>query len=271
MQTLQTYCVSHEKPWVPAKLYTREIGIGDYYPKRGTHISSIDPYWHGMRDCAYGAAGNYSILQAIKQERERPGLTGIFSHRKVVVRRQIGTVAPHYPVYREISPAQAATLSPEDAAPNEGQDFLVGMPVSFQQGVLRQYVEFHRAVDMYAYLSMAADSGVLTSDDVQAFAFESVFIPGGCELGIYPTDWLFESLSKLELLARMFLTRYSGRIKSYDAYQVRAVGFLAERLGSFLLLKELMRRYPNEFPVAAIGYLCVVVPEGTNYDAAVTE
>jgi hypothetical protein len=64
------------------------------------------------------------------------------------------------------------------------------------------------------------------------------------------------------------VTRCGERIRTYDSYQVRAVGFLAERLGSYFLLKQLQHRYPHGIPRELIGYLCVIVSDGGAYSGA---
>jgi hypothetical protein len=221
-----------------------------------------------MRPLAYGAAGNYVIPRAIDTETRVTDLTGIFSHRKIVVRSSIGREAAKYPIYREISVPAASKVSVEDVRPRDNHDFLIGAPLKFPQGVVQQYAQMHHAIDLYDYLSIAAEIGVMTPNDVREFTLDTNFIPGGCELGIYPTGWLYASLRKLEALGRDFVTRCGARIRTYDSYQVRAVGFLAERLGSYFLLKELRQRYPQGIPRSLIGYLCVIVPDGAPYTGA---
>jgi hypothetical protein len=221
-----------------------------------------------MRPLAYGAAGNYVIPRAIDIEAPVTELTGVFSHRKIVVRSSIGREAAKYPVYREISVPTASLLSADEVCPRDGHDFLIGAPLTFPQGIVQQYAQMHHAIDMFDYLSIAVEIGVVTPDDVREFTLGTNFIPGGCELGIYPTAWLYASLRKLEALGRAFVTRCGERIRTYDGYQVRAVGFLAERLGSYFLLKELRRRYPEGIPRGLTGHLCVMVPVGTSYAGA---
>jgi hypothetical protein len=221
-----------------------------------------------MRPLAYGAAGNYVIPRAIDIETPVTELTGVFSHRKIVVRSSIGREAVKYPVYREISLPTALRLPVEEACPRDGHEFLLGAPLKFPQGVVQQYAQMHHAIDLIDYLSIAAKIGVMTPNDLREFTLDTHFIPGGCELGIYPTAWLHASLRKLEALGRDFVTRCGERIRTYDSYQVRAVGFLAERLGSYFLLKELRRRYPEGIPRGLIGCLCVIVPDGAPYTGA---
>jgi hypothetical protein len=237
---------------------------------KGTHISELDPFWDRMRPVAYGAAGNYAIPRAIDVAGAATELTGVFSHRKMVVRTTRGREAINYQLYREISCEEADELPAEELRPREGCEFLIGAPIILQSGLISHYAERHHAIDLMDYLSIAVQMGIVTPADVRDFSLETMFVTGGCELGIYPTNWLYGTLQKLELLGRVFLTRHAERIASYDSYQVRAVGFLAERLGSYLLLKELRRRFPGALPAKLIGCLCVVVPEGTIYDCATT-
>jgi hypothetical protein len=263
-----TFCVSHETPWVPDALFDLAVGIGDYRPQRGAHISTLDAFWDEARPLAYGAAGNYVIPRLIPQGPPRPEIIGIYSHRKIVIRSSIGREAAKFPVYREISPSTAAGLPADERRPRDDHEFLIGPLLNFPQGVVRQYAEKHHAIDLFDYLSIGVRLGVLSSAEVQEFSLATLFVPGGCELGLYPTGWLCDALGKLELIGREFVTRFSQRIRTYDLYQVRAVGFLAERLGSYLLLKELRRRFPQGIPRSLFGCLCVVGPEGTSYAAA---
>jgi hypothetical protein len=268
LRTQRTFCVSHEPPLAPERLFDYVIGIGDYRPARGAHVSVLDPFWDRMRPLAYGAAGNYVIPRAIDIETPIAELTGVFSHRKIVVRSSIGREAAKYPVYREISVPTALQLPVEEARPREGCDFLIGAPLRFPQGIVQQYAQMHHAIDLFNYLSIAVEISVMTPNEARAFTLDTHFIPGGCELGIYPTDWLYASLRKLEALGREFVTRCGERIGTYDRYQVRAVGFLAERLGSYFLLKELRQRYPQGIPRVLIGSLCVIVADGAPYAGA---
>lgn len=225
-------------------------------------MSALDPFWDRMRPVAYGAAGLYVIPRAIESDVPRTELTGVFTHRKIVMRKR--AMRDHY-YHREISIPASLQLTVEDIRPWDGREFLIASPVDFPQGVVRQYAEEHHAIDLFEYLSIAVQIGVMTTDQVREFSLETVLVPGGSELGIYPTSWLYATQQKLAAVGREFVTRYGARISTYDRYQVRAVGFLAERLGSYFLLKELRARYPDCLPPDIVGDLCVVVPEGGHY------
>ena len=136
-----TFCVSHEAPLVPEELFDLAIGIGDYRPSHGSHISAIDPFWDKARPLAYGAAGNYVIPRMIPEGPHRPELVGIYSHRKIIVRNTIGREAVKYPVYREISVSTALSLSAEERSPRDDHEFLIGAPIQFPHGVVAQYAQ----------------------------------------------------------------------------------------------------------------------------------
>jgi hypothetical protein len=263
----RTYCVTHEAPLVPDHLADYIIGIGDYHPIRGAHISALDAYWDRMRPFSYGAAGNYVIPRAIDAT-GTTDLTGIFSHRKIIVRTQIGKPSEVLAFLYEISTDEAKRIPRREIEPQPGFEFLIGFPLNFRCGVLEHYIEAHRAIDMFEYVSMAVDIGIMTLDQAQEFAREKIFIPGGCEMGVYPTAWLRPVLETLEILGREFVTRCAARLRTYDNFQVRAVGFLAERLGSFFLLTELRRRFPAGVPRELCGYQCAIVPPGGSYESA---
>jgi len=268
--TLQrVYCVTHEAPLVPDHLADYVIGIGDYRPPpaRGAHISVLDAFWDRMRPYSYGAAGNYVIPRAIDATGSTD-LTGIFSHRKIIVRTKIGEPSARMPFYQEISIDEAKSVPREEIEPRPDFEFLIGFPIAFERGVVAHYIDAHLAIDLFEYVSMAVEMGILTVDGAQEFAVEKYFIPGGCELGVYPTTWVRPILETLESLGRRFVTRNAVRLETYDSFQVRAVGFLAERLGSFLLLSELRSRFPGGIPQQLCGYLCAIVPPGGSYREA---
>jgi len=90
-------------------------------------------------------------------------------------------------------------------------------------------------------------------------------------LGFYPTEWIVPTLEKLALTGKEFLKRHAGRIAYYDNYQVRALGFLAERLGSYLLQQELQRRFPDRLPAQLIGSACSLTQKDGTYEPALVD
>ncbi len=255
------YCISHQPPLLPERLYDYAIGLGDYFPERGANISAIDTFWHANRSISYGAAGSYSLPRAVKANGDQTDMTGVCSNRKIVLRNSIGRKASNYAGMRIVTEAELALLSIDETRPNEGLNFLLPAAILFPEGIVAQYSTAHHIIDLLDYLSIAVQFGVISPPEVNKFIAEQVLIPGGCECGVYPTKWLTETLLKLEIIGREFITQHGDRISQYDSYQVRAVGFLSERLGSFLLLKELAGRYPTKVPKEIFGFMCTVVQD----------
>jgi len=161
-----------------------------------------------------------------------------------------------------LSQGSAEALSLRMLDPRQDNRFLVVRPLIFDGGIVDQYARAHKLIDLVNYCSLAVDLGILNEKDVDSFFKCRYFIQGGAEFGTYPADWLIPTLNCLERLGRTFLDQYGARIKEYDSYQVRAVGFLAERLGSFLLLKRLKRSYPQGIPGSLFGVIATVSNDG---------
>ena len=206
-------------------------------------------------------AGHFGRFHALKLAAStRATLSGIADPEQK--RKTIGRV------FIEVFDDEAKRIPRHEIEPRPGFEFLIGFPLKFDCGVVEHYIDSHWAIDLFEYVSMAVEMGILTLDEAQGFAQERYFIPGGCELGVYPTIWVRPMLEALESLGRRFVSRNAARIETYNSFQVRAVGFLAERLGSFLLLSELRRRFPAGIPQHLCGYLCAIVPPGGSYREA---
>jgi hypothetical protein len=229
-------------------------------------VSELDTFWHESRPLAFGAAGNYCIPIAARR-RPIAAVIGIFSHRKIVLQNLHGTPSGSN-FWRDLEVSAGRAISRAEAGPRDGYEFLVIRPVLCHGGMGKQYAEEHHEVDFYDYLAIANQLGILDSTAVRQLPLESMFFPGGCELGFYPTEWIVPALEKLALAGREFIKRHADRIATYDNFQVRAVGFLAERLGSYLLLRELQRRFPDRLPGQLIGNACSLTQNSGTYTAA---
>lgn len=145
--------------------------------------------------------------------------------------------------------------------PRADLEFLVAQPLYFENSVVEKQVQlqhFDRR-DVRDYTSIAIEMGALDSDSAEEFLAARHLIPGGSQIGIYPKSWLTCQLAKRELIDRQFLSRYRDRIETYEAIQVRAVSFLAECLGSFLLVRHLTEKYSNNIPAEIFGYVTVIL------------
>jgi len=267
------YCISHEPPLLPENWFDEVIKLGDYGRGSEIHISQLSSFWDESRDLSYGAAGSYCIPYAVKKLKVLPELIEINSFRKRVLSDEFGKPSSNYPLMREVLLAAASQIDVESGILKtlSHSNFLVCPPLHYSNGYLKQYTLVHHKTDFLDYAQLAVEGGIISKDDYQNFLECKTFIPGGCELGIYPCKWLLGILSQLEDLGRHFILKHKVRIASYDSYQVRCIGFLSERLGSFLLLKELNARFNNQIPSTVFGHMTTIVPdEKSNYKPATT-
>ncbi len=269
---IHRYCISHKKPLLPESWYDDCISLGDFQSDSIFHVRQLDRFWHEARPIAYGAAGSHVLPIAIERFSSGAKLIEISSYRKRILPSPEGTESRLYPTLRELdfeNFGKEAELSV--FIPRADLEFLVAQPLHFKKSVVGHYALVHHRRDILDYASLAVEMGVLDSNSASEFLAIKHFIPGGVELGIYPKSWLIHALSGIELVSRQFLNRYGNRLKKYDRYQIRAVGFLAERLGSFLLIRHLMETYSNNIPADIFGYKTVIVEDNSRYSAGLTD
>ena len=240
------YCISHLEPVVPERFFTDVIALGDYRQDSPLHVSKLDQFWHDARPVAYSSAG-LAVLPQVVEATSSAGVIGICSYRKIILPRPYGPISPGS-FQIEVLQSDASSLSLRDTLPpNPEHQFFVTSPLYFSDGMIGQYTKHHVLQDLLDYAALSIELKVLTSQQAKDFLLCPILIPGGCDIGFYPRQWLLESLGKLEVLGRAFVTRYRERLLGYDKTSRRALNFLGERLGSFFVLHELMRRYQGEF------------------------
>jgi hypothetical protein len=271
---IHRFCISHKKPLLPESWYDDCISLGDFQSDSVFHVRQLDRFWHEARPIAYGAAGTYVLPIAIERFSSAAKLIEISSYRKRILPSPEGIESQSFPFpsMRELSFGnfgEGAELSV--FMPKADLEFLVAQPLYFENSVFGQYAISHHPRDILDYTSLAIEMGVLGSNSASEFLAAKHFIPGGVELGIYPKSWLIHALSRIELVGRQFLYQYGNRLKKYDKYQIRAVGFLSERLGSFLLIRHLMEKYSNNIPADVFGYMTVILEGNSSYSAGLTD
>lgn len=271
---IHRFCISHEKPLLPDSWYDHCISLGDFQTDSACHVGRLDRFWHDARPLAYGAAGACVLPIAIERFSHAAELIEISSYRKRVLPSREGKDSQSFGYHgmRELS-IQNVEKEADLAAftPRAGLKYLVSQPLYFKEAIIGQYAASHHREDILDYTSLAIDMGVLDSKSASEFLAAKHFIPGGVELGIYPKSWLVKTLSRIELVSREFLSRYGNRVKKYDSYQIRAVGFLSERLGSFLLLRHLIEVYANNVPADIFGYMTTIVEGNSSYSIGLAD
>jgi hypothetical protein len=265
---IHRFCVSHKKPVLPDSWYDDCISLGDFQPDSAFHVSQLDRFWHEARPIAYGAAGTHVLPIAIERVSSGAELIEVSSYRKRILPFSVGIETPLYG--RALSFETFDKEAELSAFMSRAElEFLVGQPLYFEDSIVGQYAACHHRRDILDYTSLAIEMGVLDSNSASEFLAAKHFVPGGIELGIYPKSWLIHAMSGIERVGRQFLCRYGGRLKKYDDYQIRAVQFLSERLGSFLLIRHLMEKYSNCIPADIFGYMTVIAEDESSYFAGV--
>lgn len=269
---IHRFCISHKTPLLPASWYDDCISIGDFQLESVTHVRQLDRFWHEARPVAYGAAGTLVVPIAIQRFSSDAQFIEISNYRKRLLPSREGVESNRYPTLRELNLDDfAKTDELSKFVPSGDHGFLVAQPLHFKKSILGHYAAVHHRRDILDYASLAVEMGILDPDSASEFLSAKHFIPGGIELGIYPKAWLSQVLPNIELLSREFVDRYGNRLRGYNAFQIRAVGFLAERLGSFFLIRHLVQTFSNNIPAAIFGHMTVIVEGDSAYSAGFTD
>jgi len=272
------FCVTHKEPMLPRSWYDYPLALGEYLPESPFHISKLDPFWDAARPIAYGAAGSFGVPAALSRYPSTAPLVEISTFRKRCLPTKEGRAdnGPGGGSWRELEIDEAERRTDlERFAPPHG--YLFNSPLFIPASVGAHYASCHNFQDLLDYASLAIEVGVLDDRDAQEMLGSKHLIPCGAEVGVFPRDWLVPTLTAIEKVSREFLIRFGDRVRTYDDYQVRAVGFLSERLGSYLLLRDLLAKFagtrltdlPNDnslpLPQEVFGYKTIVNDNGGTY------
>jgi hypothetical protein len=235
-------CITHVPLWLEFPGYVDVIRLGAAQADGRLNLRDLAPEWEPFHPVLGGSAGSFALKNYLRRHRPDATRVGICQYRKFVSRERISGVRD--PKYHSMDvvhksalqgPAFARLLDPGDAR------FLVGAPRCFTRlpwyprGYLKEYARDHHVEDLLRFTAEAVRQGVLDRKEVLPFFREDVIVPGGIELGVYPAPFWLRGIEQLENVVRACVERYPER---RDGYQLRAWSFCAERLGSWLLLKE---------------------------------
>jgi hypothetical protein len=121
----------------------------------------------------------------------------------------------------------------EAAFSRQSREELFNTPVQFPNGMLNQYAQNHILEDMLNFAKFLNETGILSASEVVEFLRSEIHIPS-CNIGTFALtsyDFIFGVLRQ----ASEFV--YSPYFIVRPGYQRRSVGFLLERLNSFLIIK----------------------------------
>jgi hypothetical protein len=203
------------------------------------------------------AGADYDTLVSVTAQPHMAVFAGLplvstCTYRKVVVR---GSGQTH--IFMPV--AFGATFPRIETEPRPGFDFLVCNHHFVKNGGLGdiklQWSMAHRDPDLRDALNIAAEMNVMTAAECEALLKEPALIEGGFAVGVYPGPLMRESLNKLVPVYHEFARRHGARVRNYDPVQRRCIAFMAERLETHFILKELRSRYPSGIPNGVYGAL----------------
>jgi hypothetical protein len=232
---IPTFCIAHIEPRLPAHLYDVII----YTPPRPDHETLVSV-----------------VAQPVIARLASPGgLVNVCGYRKIIMRRSEDD-KPH----RTITTAQCALVPRDQTEPHPGFEFLLCAHDFFKIGgkhktIGEQWDACHHKEDLRDCLSLAQELGIMTFAEARTLEAEPMLIEGGFAMGVFPSNLLRETFHKVWPLYQEFARRYKARFMAYDPMQRRCIAFLAERVETHFILKELRRRYPNELPRELFGCL----------------
>lgn len=113
-------------------------------------------------------------------------------------------------------------------------------PIEFPDSLLNNYQREHFLGDLLLFSEFLIEKGILSTLDVANFLTLKFMIPA-CSIGVYRASTLTEMLNLLFLAADF---RSHKNFVRREGYQERNMGFLLERLQSFIILKYISAASP---------------------------
>ena len=197
----------------------RVIVVDDNY--FGEHGSSLSEYvqllW--LYDNFEKIVGTYDYIR-------------IFHYRRFVARAKIGRPSSHEWA-QWIAKDELLKYSNEFSRHTTRE--LFNTPHTFSQGVRGQYETAHVLDDFINFSNFLFESGILASKEATSFMTGSTLIPSS-SMGTFHNTTLRQILMTLKEAAQFHETNY---FVPRAGYQRRVLGFLLERLNSYLILARI--------------------------------
>ena len=257
-------CLSHVPINVEYPDFITPIYLGEACSLGDLNLLKLAPAWVKYHPILGGTAGSFALNNYLKINRKNQKYVGICQYRKFLSHKKLGKTADNYQVMDVTSRDVLNRDFLADAMLPDAIRPLISQPGQFlQNGVnynyLYQYKDVHHIEDILRFTAQLFENNVIDNEEVYLFFNEKVFIPGGIELGIYPIDFWMDSMTKLEKVVTECICLFP---KVREGYQSRAWAFCMERIGSFLILKELKK--DPEWILKYCGHLNLINDDGSN-------
>ena len=234
-------CLTHVPLATEFPAFVEPIFLGDAQKEGALNLRDLAPEWEPYHPILGGLAGTFAMKNHVL--RSHPGATqvGLCQYRKFVSNRRISrTVAPSYRSMDLVS-RRGLSRGLLDEVMRPAADWLVARPLLLpnwrkHSDYLEQYGRVHQPQDLLRFAAEAVEQQLLERSEATRFLREELMLPGGIELGVFPADFWLRSVTAIENVVRACVKRYDVVRDGYDA---RAWAFCVERLGSYLVLREL--------------------------------
>lgn len=269
------FCIAHEPPWFELPDHVEVVATGKYQADGRLNIRDSQRTigagsLNGDNFYPYltGTAGSLYISELLQGRPTEGRSVCVFQYRKLISSTAIGTPATNYPFMRMLGMPFGKEQVSEVLA-GYATDLLLPHPFIMGEGMLAQYAAHHHIADFLLLTRIAIDRQVLHASEITTFFGTRLFVPGGIEFGVFPCILYIGILERLRPILDEFLARHLP-VEPHHGYQRRALSFFAERLTSYLLLKELgwpvSGANPDgsdwELPPQNIGYMCTLSENG---------
>lgn len=257
---IKTFCVAHKALEFPLPDDVPVIWLGSvpvqthgkHAVYRAAEISEEFDAWHAFLG---GSSGSFIIEKILRDgliEWSPDDRISIIQYRKFMAVTPIGVNAKNYPGMYLVSPSESSQLDLHAIQDAVVTPYL--LPQLFElESLYQQYGAAHHISDLLRYVAVAVDLDIISWTESFEFINLMYHIPGGIEFGIYPIGFFMDTISSLRAVSMRFL--HAHKPTSMTPYQRRAVSFCNERLGSYLLQKELVKIYGDEIPNELFGYM----------------
>ena len=274
-------CLTHVPLWVSYPPFVEPIYMGKAQEKGKLNLRDLAPEWEPYHSTLGGVVGNFALKNYIELNHPNASTVGICQYRKFVSHTRISEIEA--PSYRTMDLVDKDILQKgflKNIILPKNEDFLISRPLLFssfwnkKKNYLEQYNRAHNIKDLLRFTSIAAELGIIDKFETKLFLREVIFIPGGIELGVFPTKFWIHSITAMENVLRECI-RNNPETNTY--FQARALSFCCERLGSYMLLKHFnasgsyglrYKLFASLFPPDWIkrfaGQLNLITQHGTN-------
>ncbi len=266
---IKTFCIAHKALDFPVPedmtiIWLGTASVQTHGQHLVHHVADISEEFDAMHNFLGGSAGSFAIEKIISENLIKwssDDRVSIFQYRKFMACQPIGTPSENYPGMYMLNTVDALKIDLRNLHDVVKTPYLLPQPLNVGNLYI-QYSISHSSPDLLRYIAIAIELKVINWRESQDFLNSTHIIPGGVEFGIYPIIIFLKIISFLRKISMKFLANHNPTI--LNSFQRRALSFCNERLGSYLLLRELNQEYNGNIPIEFFGYIHTVT-EGNVY------